>query len=124
MSFQIFQLSTILKNKRQTIECCIYLTAFVFIIYISFYIGQLLIHHSNDVFKELCNIPFYNFSVQTQKLLLLLLIRSIKPTELSIGGMFVVSHEVFAGVSSILYFKFFSNIIIYVNSKSIIVDST
>nr|XP_050860781.1 uncharacterized protein LOC127068540 [Vespula vulgaris] len=58
----------------------------------------LIQHACGQLCVIMCNIPFYNFSVQTQKLLLLLLIRSIKPTELSIGGMFVVSHEVFAGI--------------------------
>ncbi|XP_043678138.1 uncharacterized protein LOC122633814 [Vespula pensylvanica] len=58
-----------------------------------------------------CNIPFYNLSIRTQKLLLFLLTRSIKPIELSIGGVFVASHVVYAGLLQ----KAFSFATIYYN---------
>nr|XP_050860782.1 uncharacterized protein LOC127068541 [Vespula vulgaris] len=92
----IFQLSVVLQSASETIKCCIYMAGSISTIYISYYVGQLLIDHSNDAFMELCQIPFYTLSIKTQKLLLLLLIRSIKPSEISIGGIFVASHEVFA----------------------------
>nr|KAF7411040.1 hypothetical protein H0235_013647 [Vespula pensylvanica] len=92
----MFQLSVVLQSASETIKCCIYMAGSISTIYISYYVGQLLIDHSNDAFMELCQIPFYTLSIKTQKLLLLLLIRSIKPSEISIGGIFVASHEVFA----------------------------
>ncbi|KAF7386937.1 hypothetical protein HZH66_011389 [Vespula vulgaris] len=93
----MFQIFSVLLNVREMIEGFAYMAVFLFISYISFYVGQLLINHSNDAFEELCNIPFYNLSIRTQKLLLFLLTRSIKPIELSIGGVFVASHVVYAG---------------------------
>ncbi|KAF7388756.1 hypothetical protein HZH68_012698 [Vespula germanica] len=81
----MFQLSVVLQSASETIKCCIYMAGSISTIYISYYVGQLLIDHSNDAFMELCQIPFYTLSIKTQKLLLLLLIRSIKPSEISIG---------------------------------------
>ncbi|KAL2714434.1 LOW QUALITY PROTEIN: hypothetical protein V1478_015619 [Vespula squamosa] len=94
----LFQLSLVLQSASETIKCCIYMAGSISTIYISYYVGQLLIDHSNDAFMELCQIPFYTLSIKTQKLLLLLLIRSMKPSEISIGGIFVASHEIFAGL--------------------------
>ncbi|KAI4487801.1 hypothetical protein M0802_011816 [Mischocyttarus mexicanus] len=45
-----------------------------------------------------CQVPFYILSKKNQKLLLLITMRSIKPCELSIGGLFTASHEIFAGL--------------------------
>ncbi|KAF7388641.1 hypothetical protein HZH68_012583 [Vespula germanica] len=96
-SYWMSEIFSVLINVREMIEGFAYMAVFLFISYISFYVGQLLINHSNDAFEELCNIPFYNLSIRTQKLLLFLLTRSIKPIELSIGGIFVASHVVYAG---------------------------
>nr|XP_050860758.1 uncharacterized protein LOC127068520 [Vespula vulgaris] len=94
----IFQLSSTLKNNIEIIEQIIYIIASIFTIYANFYYGQRLINHSNATFKELCQVPFYALSIRTQKLLLFALTRSMKPSVLSIGGFFVSSHEVFAGI--------------------------
>ncbi|KAI4484005.1 hypothetical protein M0804_007461 [Polistes exclamans] len=94
----MFQLSTVLQSASETINCCIYMAGSVSTIYISLYVGQLVIDHSNDAFVEMCQIPFYMLSIKTQKLLLLLLTRSMIQSEISIGGIYVASHETFAGV--------------------------
>ncbi|KAL2714461.1 LOW QUALITY PROTEIN: hypothetical protein V1478_015646 [Vespula squamosa] len=94
----IFQLPSTLKINIEIIEQTIYVVGSMFTIYANFYCGQKLINHSNTTFKELCQVPFYTFSISTQKLLLFSLTRSMKPCVLSIGGFFVSSHEVFAGV--------------------------
>ncbi|XP_047360357.1 uncharacterized protein LOC124953273 [Vespa velutina] len=92
----MFQLSTVLQSSSETIKYITYMAGSISVIYISFYVGQLLMDHSNETFMELCQIPFYTLSIKTKKLLLLLLIRSIKPNAISIGGIFIASHEVFA----------------------------
>ncbi|KAI4487803.1 hypothetical protein M0802_011818 [Mischocyttarus mexicanus] len=96
---RMFQLSTVLQSASETITCCIYMAGSISTIYISLYVGQLVIDHSTDAFLDMCQIPFYTFSIKTQKLLLFLLTKSIRPSELSIGGIYVASHETFAGVS-------------------------
>ncbi|XP_015189776.1 PREDICTED: uncharacterized protein LOC107073597, partial [Polistes dominula] len=92
----ILKFSIFLKTLKDKIECIIYVTGSIFTVYITFYLGQTLLNHSNAVFEELCNVPFYTLSVNSQKLLLLMIARSGKPSFLSIGNMFVSSHEVFA----------------------------
>lgn len=52
-SFQMFQLSTILHNTNKLIEYIAAIVGSIFTIYINFYIGQMLINHSNEAFKEL-----------------------------------------------------------------------
>nr|KAF7411004.1 hypothetical protein H0235_013611 [Vespula pensylvanica] len=108
----IFQLSIALQNVMKIIEFSIYITGSIFAIYINFYIGQKLLNYSNAVFEELTQVPFYMCSIETQKLLLFMIVRSMKPCMLSIGGLFVSSHEIFA--------KFYQVYTLDVNLLSII----
>ncbi|KAK2580847.1 hypothetical protein KPH14_005925 [Odynerus spinipes] len=94
----LFQITALMQNKRETLMYFIYVVGSIFIIYLNFYVGQRLLDHSSKVFQELCNLPFYRISTKTQKLLLVLIMRSAKPCALSIGGMFVSSHEIFASL--------------------------
>ncbi|KAL2714467.1 uncharacterized protein V1478_015652 [Vespula squamosa] len=93
--FQIFKVS---HNIIEIIECSIYIVVSMLLLYINFYLGQKLLNHSNAIFDELNKIPFYNFSINYQKLLLFLILRSGKPCVLSIGSMFVSSHVTFSGL--------------------------
>ncbi|KAK2580483.1 hypothetical protein KPH14_006223 [Odynerus spinipes] len=51
--------------------------------------------YSADVYKEMSLIPIYDMSLDTQKLLLTMLILNAKPCSLSIGKLYVSSHEFF-----------------------------
>ncbi|KAF7386941.1 hypothetical protein HZH66_011393 [Vespula vulgaris] len=82
----IFQLATIMRHISELIECGTYIVCSLFAIYINFYIGQMLINHSQAAFTELCQVPFYMLSVETQKLLLFVIARSKKQCVLSIGA--------------------------------------
>ncbi|KAF7388640.1 hypothetical protein HZH68_012582 [Vespula germanica] len=95
---QIFQLLETLQSARNTIEYSIIIVGSLLILYLNFYVGQKLANQSNAVFEEMCEIPFYMLSIKAQKLLLFMITRSGKPCMLSIGGMFVASHEIFAGL--------------------------
>ncbi|KAK2580849.1 hypothetical protein KPH14_005926 [Odynerus spinipes] len=66
--------------------------------YITCFIGQKLIDHSTDVFQAACQLSYYDTSLKMQKLLLFLLMRTAKPCSLSIGKMFISSHEFFSAV--------------------------
>ncbi|XP_035737961.1 uncharacterized protein LOC118448606 [Vespa mandarinia] len=92
----IFQISIVLQNASKIIEFTIYVMGSIFTTYINFYIGQEILNYSNAVFEELCQIPFYLLPIKTQKILLFMIARSMKPCMLSIGGLFVSSHEVFS----------------------------
>ncbi|KAI4487798.1 hypothetical protein M0802_011813 [Mischocyttarus mexicanus] len=92
---QMFQLEANMRNIHELTDCIIYSTGSIFLTYLNFYLGQTLIDNSNAAYKELCQVPYYSLSIKTQKLLLFVITRSGKPSMLSIGGMFVSSHEVF-----------------------------
>ncbi|KAL2714432.1 uncharacterized protein V1478_015617 [Vespula squamosa] len=93
----IYQLSEIWHSLLETIECSVNIFTSILVLYLNFYVGQKLLNHSSSVFDELCQIPFYNLSMKSQKLLLFMIMRSMKPCMLSIGEMFVSSHKIFAG---------------------------
>ncbi|KAL2738170.1 hypothetical protein V1477_011529 [Vespula maculifrons] len=50
---KIFQLATIMRHTSELIECGTYIVCSLFAIYINFYIGQMLINHSQAAFTEL-----------------------------------------------------------------------
>ncbi|KAI4481628.1 hypothetical protein M0804_009149 [Polistes exclamans] len=94
----VLQFSVVWKHRNENIEMIVFIIASMFIVYILFYVGQKLLDHSTTTFEELRQVPFYMLSVKTQKLFLFLIARSMKPSSISIGGLFVSSHEVFAAL--------------------------
>ncbi|XP_035737962.1 uncharacterized protein LOC118448607 [Vespa mandarinia] len=102
----MYQLSEILHSLMETFGCSINIFVSILILYLNFYIGQNLLNHSEEVFDELCKIPFYNLSMESQKLLLFMIMRSMKPCMLSIGKMCVSSNKIFAGVRSFILLVF------------------
>ncbi|KAL2714463.1 LOW QUALITY PROTEIN: uncharacterized protein V1478_015648 [Vespula squamosa] len=82
----MFQLSIVLKNIWELIECSVYIVGSIFLTYITTYFGQTLIDHSIEAHTELCQIPFYMISIKGQKLLIFMILRSSKPCMLSVGA--------------------------------------
>ncbi|KAF7388655.1 hypothetical protein HZH68_012597 [Vespula germanica] len=74
-------------------DCCIIIIGTVLVLYLNFYVGQKLLDHSNAIFEELRQVPFNNLTIKTQKMLLFMIMRSMKPCVLSIGGMYHVRQE-------------------------------
>ncbi|XP_047360805.1 uncharacterized protein LOC124953450 isoform X1 [Vespa velutina] len=94
----IFHLSAALTDTWELIECGVYIIGSTLITYINMYLGQTLMTHSIEAHAELSKIPFYMISIRVQKILVFMMLRSSKPCILSIGGIFVASHEFFAGL--------------------------
>ncbi|KAK2584486.1 hypothetical protein KPH14_006861 [Odynerus spinipes] len=67
-------------------------------IYAICYLGQKFIDHYDDIFLKCCQIPFYKLSIKTQKALLFMLMRAMKPCGFSMKGMIMSSHELFAKI--------------------------
>ncbi|KAF7417497.1 hypothetical protein HZH68_000150 [Vespula germanica] len=65
-------------------------------------VGQHLLDLSEAIFYKGYGIPWYLLSKKTQRLLYFIIARADKPNYVSIGQMFVASHEFFAGVSGFL----------------------
>ncbi|XP_011634735.2 uncharacterized protein LOC105425591 [Pogonomyrmex barbatus] len=70
------------------------------------YAGQELINHNNRIFSTAYNVRWYIAPLHIQKLILFLLQRGTKTVSLNIGGMFVLSVELFGMLvkASISYF--------------------
>ncbi|KAL2734618.1 odorant receptor 46a-like isoform X1 [Vespula maculifrons] len=92
----VFQMLSFKINKTEGLTNFCYIIASLFVIYVYFYLGQKLIDHNNDVFTSLCQIPFYSLSLQTQKMLLFLIMKSMRLCSLSMEGVKDVSHDMFA----------------------------
>ncbi|XP_032675073.1 uncharacterized protein LOC116845929 [Odontomachus brunneus] len=66
--------------------------------FIANYVGQIITDHSEDIFNTTCNILWYTAPLQSQKMLLFLMHRTIKLVKPVVGKMFVASLEGFATV--------------------------
>ncbi|XP_047354364.1 uncharacterized protein LOC124950913 [Vespa velutina] len=74
-------------------------------VFVVFHIGQHLQNISEAAFYKAYETPWYLFSHQSQRLITFMIAQSYKPIYLSIGKMFMASHEHFAWIirSSISY---------------------
>ncbi|XP_011636677.1 uncharacterized protein LOC105426929 [Pogonomyrmex barbatus] len=68
------------------------------------YVGQELIDHSSDIFYKTYNLRWYVIPLKAQKLLLLVMQRSMRHCTVVIGGLFIISLEGFATVKIKLIF--------------------
>ncbi|KAL6264372.1 hypothetical protein P5V15_004484 [Pogonomyrmex californicus] len=64
------------------------------------YVGQELIDHSSDVFYKTYNLRWYVIPLKAQKLLLLVMQRSMRHCTIVLGGLFIMSLQGFATIAS------------------------
>ncbi|XP_025263471.1 uncharacterized protein LOC109610246 [Camponotus floridanus] len=64
------------------------------------YLGQEVINHSSDVFHRTYNVQWYLAPLRAQKLLLLMMQRSMRHCTIVVGGLFIPSFEGFATLTS------------------------
>ncbi|XP_047370003.1 uncharacterized protein LOC124957210 [Vespa velutina] len=83
-------------NKTEGLTKLFYVIGSFFVIYVYFYLAQKLIDHNTNVFLIFCEIPFYSLSLKTQKLLPLLIMKSMRQCSLSLTSAIVVSHDLLA----------------------------
>ncbi|KAI4501297.1 hypothetical protein M0802_003670 [Mischocyttarus mexicanus] len=101
--FYLFQILSFTLNTSEELAKLSYIIGSLFVIYAYYYLGQKLIDNHTDVYTKLCQIPFYTLSLKTQKMLLFLIMRSIRPCNLSIKGVIVISHYLFAKLMQTSY---------------------
>ncbi|XP_046837423.1 uncharacterized protein LOC124432484 [Vespa crabro] len=93
----LFQIISLSLNMTDGITRFSYVLASFSQIYAYVYLAQKLINNNVNVFTVLiCQIPFYSLSLKTQNLLLFLIMRSMRPCNLSVRGAIVVSNDLFA----------------------------
>ncbi|KAL2727527.1 odorant receptor 46a-like isoform X1 [Vespula maculifrons] len=94
----LFEVLTLPLNISEKLTKFNFVVGSMFVIYAYYHLGQKLTDHHTDVFMKFCQIPFYSLSLKTQKLLLFFIMRSMKSCDLSINGVFVISHYLFAAI--------------------------
>ncbi|KAF7379238.1 hypothetical protein HZH68_017083 [Vespula germanica] len=97
------QLFSFEVNKTEGLKNICYIIGSILLIYLYAYLGQKLINHSADVFLAFCQIPFYLLSLKTQKMLLILIMNSMRICNLSVVGVKEISHDMFASMKNILH---------------------
>ncbi|KAI4480535.1 hypothetical protein M0804_010088, partial [Polistes exclamans] len=85
--FYLFQILSFTLNMREELEKLSYIIGSLIVIFAYYYLGQKLIDNHTNVYNKLCQIPFYSLSLKTQKMLLFLIMRSMRPCSLSIKGL-------------------------------------
>ncbi|KAF7411237.1 hypothetical protein HZH66_000133 [Vespula vulgaris] len=102
---RLMQASNDLKSLTMTAICTLHMSGMIIWTLFNCIIGQRVLNHSHIVFNKTCTIPWYLFSPRLQKLAMLMLMRSMRPSYLSIGKMFVSSHTFFSSLlhSSVSY---------------------
>ncbi|KAL2730307.1 odorant receptor 46a-like isoform X1 [Vespula maculifrons] len=97
-----------LKNTiSENISDSTYILASMFLIYVYCYSGQIIYVKHLRSFKYVnvnnlrsCQVPFYTLSVKTQKILLILILQTMRPCNFSIRRIIVASHELFAKIEN------------------------
>ncbi|KAK2577295.1 hypothetical protein KPH14_003429 [Odynerus spinipes] len=88
------------SDKGLTVINILNIVAILYLAFISCYIGQQVLDHSLSVFEKACTIPWYLLPPKQQSTLILIMMRSLKPSCFIIGKMGESSLELFATVRS------------------------
>ncbi|XP_077264010.1 uncharacterized protein LOC143898422 isoform X1 [Temnothorax americanus] len=104
--FRIFQIRASEDNINECLFPAISVISCILYMFISNYIGQDVINHTNHVFITAYSIQWYLAPLHIQKIILFLLQRNAKNFTLGVGGLFIGSLECFATLvkASVSYF--------------------
>ncbi|XP_011861064.1 PREDICTED: uncharacterized protein LOC105558140 isoform X2 [Vollenhovia emeryi] len=108
LSINLYRFSQLITTEDyyETIISFVFISGHFWYMLFGNYIGQQVIDHSSDVFYKTYNGQWYVASLKAQKLLLLVMQRSMRHCTIVIAGLFISSLEGFATLasSSISYF--------------------
>ncbi|EZA52502.1 ObirOr5-9E79 [Ooceraea biroi] len=104
--FGIFQAVCVVYNMADIVIHCSFAVGILVCSLGGNYVGQAVTDHYNDIFSTAYNIRWYITPVRVQRLILFLLQRGTKPYGIKLGGLYTLSLENFASLStaSISYF--------------------
>ncbi|XP_039311443.1 uncharacterized protein LOC113003298 isoform X2 [Solenopsis invicta] len=110
--FRIFQAIVVIKSAEELVLSGIFIAAHFIYIFCGNYAGQVFIDHSLGVHENICDSRWYRIPLRQQKLILLILHRSMHSCKLVTGGIFILSLEGFTSLlaMSISYFTVISSI--------------
>ncbi|KAH0945379.1 hypothetical protein HN011_009608 [Eciton burchellii] len=99
--FCLFYEALYVKEINEIIRLTIFIFGQVFYFFLGNLIGQILIDHSTVIFENTYITRWHDAPLRVQKLLPLIMQRSMKSCKMDMGGMFVPSFEGFASLMSI-----------------------
>ncbi|TGZ45825.1 hypothetical protein DBV15_02677 [Temnothorax longispinosus] len=86
------------EEYQDTITTLLFVLGHFWYLFFCNYLGQEVIDHSSNVFHKTYNVQWYTAPVKVQKLLLLVMQRSMRHCTIMIGGLFIPSLEGFATI--------------------------
>ncbi|XP_043504909.1 odorant receptor 10a-like [Polistes fuscatus] len=99
VDFFILQTTTdIFQSKNKLILLIIYIPGSVMVIYLTCKMGQKVLDSSENVLEKARMVPWYLLPPNMQKAAMLIMIRSKKPCYLTIGKIFISSHQFFTSI--------------------------
>ncbi|XP_039311289.1 uncharacterized protein LOC120359057 [Solenopsis invicta] len=102
-----FLLPSTLQSETELLASITLIVVHYFYMFMANYVGQLIIDHSEDVFRTTCNVLWYVVPKSSQKMLLFLMHRTMKNLKICGGfNAITASYEAFATLSttSLSYF--------------------
>ncbi|XP_011861330.1 PREDICTED: uncharacterized protein LOC105558329 [Vollenhovia emeryi] len=94
--FSMFQVILFVKKFDELMTLFLFILGHVVYLFVGNYVGQILIDHSADIFQNTYTTRWQGAPLQAQKLLPLIMQRSMKSCKMVVGGMFIPSLEGFA----------------------------
>ncbi|KAL6448877.1 hypothetical protein ACFW04_000549 [Cataglyphis niger] len=98
--FCLFQAILFMKKMNDVIISILFNFGHFFYLFLGNYVGQILIDHSAGIFENTYFARWYGAPLQAQRLLPIIMQRSMRSCKMVVGGMFVPSFEGFATLMS------------------------
>ncbi|KAG5313117.1 OR67C protein, partial [Acromyrmex insinuator] len=102
ISFLGYQVIKNVQDVNRLVNLFAYLNAVLFTVFFVNWQGQKIIDSSEKVFESAYNSEWYNMPIEARKLLIMIMMRSEKPSGLRIGKIVVLSYITFNAVSIII----------------------
>ncbi|XP_070510857.1 uncharacterized protein [Cardiocondyla obscurior] len=100
LSINLYRLSRLISSNeyQDTVTTFLFVLGHFWYMFFCNYVGQEVIDHSGDIFYKTYNAQWYMVPLKVQKLLLLVMQRSLRHCTITLGGLFIPSLEGFATV--------------------------
>ncbi|XP_071628227.1 uncharacterized protein [Temnothorax longispinosus] len=102
LSINLYRFSRLIASKEysELIISFLYILGHFWYMFFYNYLGQKVIDHSSDVFHRIYNVQWYLAPLKAQKLLMLVMQRSMRHCIIVIDGLFIPSFEGFATMTN------------------------
>ncbi|XP_032686524.1 odorant receptor 49a-like [Odontomachus brunneus] len=93
-----FQAITNIYDLNRLSQSCLYLSVCLIGTFFENWQGQKVIDSNEKLYHSIYNMKWYEMSCATKKLVILIMLRSLRPTQITAGKIIVMSYENFSAV--------------------------